>query len=158
MHEFLRACVLAYVCLSARACSGSTRTPSACRHWCTCALILLQTEVVALRSYTAQKDDELSFEKGAVLRVHGPAPEADWYTMCEATLCVRLCMRMLSWVYICRLWVQNFAFPGNGDHQAKFYCCFFLPLLLFDGDHPKFYFLFFQFSFVMFFQFSVCNS
>jgi len=41
----------------------------------------MQTEAMARWKYQAQNADELSFMQGEVLEVHGPAPDADWYTV-----------------------------------------------------------------------------
>jgi len=40
----------------------------------------VQIEAMALWKYQAQNADELSLTPDEILKVHGPAPDADWYT------------------------------------------------------------------------------
>jgi hypothetical protein len=41
----------------------------------------MQMEAMASWKYQAQNADELSLTQGEVVEVHGPAPDADWYTV-----------------------------------------------------------------------------
>jgi hypothetical protein len=50
----------------------------------------MQTEAMARWKYQAQNADELSFMQGEVLEVHGPAPDADWYTVNQPQYCERM--------------------------------------------------------------------
>ena len=62
-------------------CARLCLTTIACGHWRTglrVRVCCMQTEAMALWSYSATHGDELSFGEGDVLHVHGPAMEASW--------------------------------------------------------------------------------
>ena len=56
----------------------------------------MQIEAMALWKYQAQNADELSLTPDEILKVHGPAPDADWYTckllLASATMYSAVCV------------------------------------------------------------------